>query len=101
MLMSFNTLVFYMFAVITVLAALRVITARNPVHAALFLVLAFCSSAGIWILLEAEFLAITLVLVYVGAEWKPAPETFAQLLQIDVQHHYHKQKEYHHRADIH
>ncbi len=67
MLMSFNTLVFYMFAAITVLAALRVITARNPVHAALFLVLAFCSSAGIWILLEAEFLAITLVLVYVGA----------------------------------
>jgi NADH-quinone oxidoreductase subunit J len=67
MLMSFNTLVFYMFAAITVFAALRVITARNPVHAALFLVLAFCSSAGIWILLEAEFLAITLVLVYVGA----------------------------------
>lgn len=67
MLMSFDTLVFYMFAAITVLAALRVITARNPVHAALFLVLAFCSSAGIWILLEAEFLAITLVLVYVGA----------------------------------
>lgn len=67
MLMSFNTLVFYMFAAITVLAALRVITARNPVHAALFLVLAFCSSAGIWMLLEAEFLAITLVLVYVGA----------------------------------
>jgi len=67
MLMSFNTLVFYMFAAITMFAALRVITARNPVHAALFLVLAFCSSAGIWILLEAEFLAITLVLVYVGA----------------------------------
>lgn len=67
MLMSFETLVFYMFAVITVLAALRVITARNPVYAALFLVLAFCSSAGVWILLEAEFLAITLVLVYVGA----------------------------------
>jgi NADH-quinone oxidoreductase subunit J len=67
MLMSFNTLVFYVFAAITVLAALRVITARNPVHAALFLVLAFCSSAGIWMLLEAEFLAITLVLVYVGA----------------------------------
>ncbi|MFZ1547376.1 MAG: NADH-quinone oxidoreductase subunit J [Candidatus Nitrotoga sp.] len=65
--MSFDTLVFYMFAAITVFAALRVITARNPVHAALFLVLAFCSSAGIWILLEAEFLAITLVLVYVGA----------------------------------
>jgi len=67
MLMSFDTFVFYMFAAITVFAALRVITARNPVHAALFLVLAFCSSAGIWILLEAEFLAITLVLVYVGA----------------------------------
>ena len=67
MLMNFDTLVFYMFAAITMLAALRVITARNPVHAALFLVLAFCSSAGIWILLEAEFLAITLVLVYVGA----------------------------------
>ena len=67
MLMSFEALVFYMFAAITVLAALRVITARNPVYAALFLVLAFCSSAGVWILLEAEFLAITLVLVYVGA----------------------------------
>lgn len=67
MLMSFDTFVFYMFAAITVFAALRVITARNPVHAALFLVLAFCSAAGIWMLLEAEFLAITLVLVYVGA----------------------------------
>jgi len=65
--MSFDELVFYMFAAITVLAGLRVITARNPVHAALFLVLAFCSMAGIWMLLEAEFLAITLVLVYVGA----------------------------------
>ncbi len=65
--MSFDTLVFYLFAAIAVFAALRVIIARNPVHAALFLVLAFCSMAGIWILLEAEFLAITLVLVYVGA----------------------------------
>lgn len=65
--MSFETLVFYLFAALTVFAALRVITARNPVHAALFLVLAFCSMAGIWMLLEAEFLAITLVLVYVGA----------------------------------
>ncbi|WP_213036627.1 NADH-quinone oxidoreductase subunit J [Candidatus Nitrotoga fabula] len=65
--MSFETLVFYMFAVITVFASLRVITARNPVHAALFLVLAFCTAAGVWMLLEAEFLAITLVLVYVGA----------------------------------
>ena len=65
--MSFETLVFYLFAAVTVFAALRVITVRNPVHAALFLVLAFCSMAGIWMLLEAEFLAITLVLVYVGA----------------------------------
>ena len=48
-------------------AGLRVITARNPVHAALFLVLAFFTAAGLWMLLEAEFLAITLVLVYVGA----------------------------------
>jgi len=65
--MNFETLVFYMFAAIAVLAGVRVITARNPVHAALFLVLAFCSMAGIWLLLEAEFLAVTLVLVYVGA----------------------------------
>ncbi len=65
--MNFETIVFYAFAALIVFAALRVITARNPVHAVLFLVLAFISSAGIWILLEAEFLAITLVLVYVGA----------------------------------
>ena len=65
--MNFETMVFYLFAALTVFAALRVITARNPVHAALFLVLAFCSMAGIWMLLEAEFLAIALVLVYVGA----------------------------------
>ena len=65
--MSFFDVVFYLFAVITTLAGLGVIVARNPVHAALFLVLAFCSAAGIWMLLEAEFLAITLVLVYVGA----------------------------------
>jgi len=67
LLMNFETLVFYMFAAMTVFAAVRVITVRNPVHAALFLVLAFCSMAGIWLLLEAEFLAITLILVYVGA----------------------------------
>jgi NADH-quinone oxidoreductase subunit J len=65
--MNFETLVFYMFAAVTVFAAVRVITVRNPVHAALFLVLAFCSMAGIWLLLEAEFLAMTLILVYVGA----------------------------------
>ena len=58
---------FWFFAAILVFAALRVITARNPVHAALFLVLAFCTSAGIWIQLEAEFLGIALILVYVGA----------------------------------
>jgi NADH-quinone oxidoreductase subunit J len=58
---------FYLFASVAVLAALGVITARNPLHAVLFLVLAFVSSAGIWMLLEAEFLAIALVLVYVGA----------------------------------
>ncbi len=65
--MSFDTLVFYLLAIFTVGAALRVITARNPVHAVLFLVLAFCAMSGIWLLLEAEFLALTLVLVYVGA----------------------------------
>jgi len=64
---NFETVVFYLFAALLVFAALRVITARNPVHAVLFLVMAFISSAGIWLLLEAEFLAITLVLVYVGA----------------------------------
>jgi NADH-quinone oxidoreductase subunit J len=58
---------FYAFAAILVFAGLRVITARNPVHAALYLVLSFFSAAAIWLLLRAEFLAITLVLVYVGA----------------------------------
>ncbi len=65
--MSFEQIVFYVFAAILVFSAGMVITSRNPVHAALFLVLAFFSSAAIWLLLEAEFLAITLVLVYVGA----------------------------------
>ena len=65
--MTYTTAIFYFFAAILVFAALRVITARNPVHAALFLVLAFFTAAGLWMLLEAEFLAITLVLVYVGA----------------------------------
>jgi NADH-quinone oxidoreductase subunit J len=58
---------FYVFFVIVIFAALRVITARNPVHAALYLVLAFFSAASIWMMLRAEFLAIALVLVYVGA----------------------------------
>jgi NADH-quinone oxidoreductase subunit J len=65
--MNFETVIFYFFATILVLAGLRVITARNPVHAALYLVLSFFTAAGIWMLLRAEFLAITLVLVYVGA----------------------------------
>jgi NADH-quinone oxidoreductase subunit J len=65
--MEFKTVLFYAFSVILVLAATRVITDRNPVHAALFLVLSFFSAAAIWMLLKAEFLAIVLVLVYVGA----------------------------------
>ena len=63
----FVQIVFYVLSAILVGAAVMVITARNPVHAALFLVLAFFTSAGVWMLLEAEFLAIILVLVYVGA----------------------------------
>ncbi|MFZ5576383.1 MAG: NADH-quinone oxidoreductase subunit J [Pseudomonadota bacterium] len=63
----YTTAIFYFFAAILVFAGLRVITARNPVHAALYLVLAFFTAAGLWMLLEAEFLAIVLVLVYVGA----------------------------------
>ena len=62
-----ETVVFYIFAAILLFAALRVVTARNPVHAALFLVLAFFTASAIWLLLRAEFLALTLVLVYVGA----------------------------------
>jgi NADH-quinone oxidoreductase subunit J len=65
--MEFQTLLFYAFSLILVLAAVRVITAANPVHAALFLVLSFFSAAAIWMLLKAEFLSIVLVLVYVGA----------------------------------
>ena len=65
--MTFEKLLFYVFATVLVFAATMVITRRNPVHSALFLVLAFFSSAGIWLLAEAEFLAIVLVLVYVGA----------------------------------
>ncbi len=61
------TILFYAFAAILLVAALGVITSRNPVHAALFLVLAFVQSAALWLLMEAEFLAIVLVLVYVGA----------------------------------
>lgn len=65
--MIFNDFIFYALAAILLFAGIRVITTRNPVHAALHLVLAFFTAAGIWLLLEAEFLAIALVLVYVGA----------------------------------
>jgi NADH-quinone oxidoreductase subunit J len=65
--MSFEQLLFYIFAATLVFAAGMVITARNPVHAVLFLILAFFNSSALWLLMEAEFLAITLVLVYVGA----------------------------------
>ena len=61
--MTFEEIVFYFFAGLTVLAAVSVIVVRNPVHAALSLILCFFSSAGLWLLLQAEFLAIVLVLV--------------------------------------
>lgn len=65
--MEFKTVLFYLFAAVMLFAALRVITARNPVHAVLFLVLAFFNMSGLWLLLQAEFLAIALIMVYVGA----------------------------------
>ncbi len=65
--MTITEILFYVFSAVLVVAALGVITARNPVHAVLFLVFAFFNSAVIWLLMEAEFLAIVLVLVYVGA----------------------------------
>ncbi|MCG5077908.1 NADH-quinone oxidoreductase subunit J [Paraburkholderia tagetis] len=65
--MEFTTVLFYIFALLLTLSGLKVITSRNPVSSALFLVLAFFNAAAVWMLLEAEFLAILLVLVYVGA----------------------------------
>jgi NADH-quinone oxidoreductase subunit J len=65
--MEFTTVLFYIFALLLVVSGLKVITSRNPVASALFLVLAFFNAAAIWMLLQAEFLAILLVLVYVGA----------------------------------
>ena len=65
--MGTELVTFYVFAAVLVFAATMVVTVRNPVFAALFLVLAFFTSAGVWVLLEAEFLALTLILVYVGA----------------------------------
>jgi len=63
----FETAVFYVFGAIMIASALAVITARNPVHAALFLVLSFFTASAVWLLLRAEFLALTLMVVYVGA----------------------------------
>src|SRR5919201_2314398 len=63
----FESAIFYAFGGVLLLSGGRVITARNPVHGALFLVLAFFTAAGLWLLLRAEFLAIALVVVYVGA----------------------------------
>ena len=65
--MDAKTGFFYLFSVVLLFAAFRVITARNPVHAVLHLMLAFSQAAGLWLLLKAEFLAIVLVLVYLGA----------------------------------
>jgi NADH-quinone oxidoreductase subunit J len=65
--MDFKTAVFYILSAILLIASLRVITERNPVHAALYLVLTFFTASGIWLLLQAEFLALTLIVVYVGA----------------------------------
>lgn len=65
--MNIEPIIFYVFSAVLIMAACAVITVRSPVHAALFLVLAFFTSAAIWLLMEAEFLAIVLVLVYVGA----------------------------------
>jgi len=65
--MSVEKFLFYVFAALLVFSAVMVISRRNPVHSALFMVLAFFNSAGLWMLAEAEFLAIVLVLVYVGA----------------------------------
>ena len=65
--MTFEQIVFYFFSAIMVFSGFRMITVRNPVHAALFLVLTFFTAAALWLLMEAEFLGIVLVLVYVGA----------------------------------
>ena len=67
MINTIQTLLFYAFSAVLLLAAFRVITSRNPVHAVMYLVLAFFQAAAIWLLIKAEFLAVVLVLVYVGA----------------------------------
>lgn len=65
--MTFSVILFYILAAIVLYGAVRTVTAKNPVHAALHLVLTFCVSAMIWMLMQAEFLGVTLVVVYVGA----------------------------------
>lgn len=65
--MTFQSIIFYAFSAVLIFSALRVITAKNPVHAVLFLVLSFYTASAIWMLLYAEFLAIMLIVVYVGA----------------------------------
>ena len=65
--MDVQTGFFYLFSAVLLFAAFRVVTARNPVHAVLYLMLTFSQASGLWFLLNAEFLAITLVLVYLGA----------------------------------
>jgi NADH-quinone oxidoreductase subunit J len=65
--MDVKTAFFYLFSLVLLFAAFRVVTARNPVHAVLFLMLSFSQAAAIWLMLKAEFLAIVLVLVYLGA----------------------------------
>jgi len=65
--MEVQTVFFYLFSLVLLVSAFRVVTARNPVHAVLYLMLAFSQAAGVWLLLKAEFLAIVLVLVYLGA----------------------------------
>lgn len=65
--MVLPAIAFYLFAAVTLLSALMVITARNPVHSVLFLILAFFNAAGLFVLLGAEFVAMILVIVYVGA----------------------------------
>ena len=65
--MEFKSFLFYLFGAVMLFAALRVITARNPVHAVLYLVLVFFNASGLWLMLNAEFLAIALIMIYVGA----------------------------------
>ncbi|MEC5396470.1 NADH-quinone oxidoreductase subunit J [Uliginosibacterium sp. H1] len=65
--MEFSNLIFYVFSVVLLASGVMVITSRNPVHAVLFLVLAFCTAGAIWMLMHAEFLAIAIIVVYVGA----------------------------------